>query len=130
MKILGASRKYLLYMGLASERHLPIANFRVSRALVRCTIIGSQLALATIFAVNITREWERGLYAVVFPLHLFLLISSKLCIYTVLAVKTDRIAELIDYLQHVVDARKFVAAAVAVWTFDDFSNFKRSWIFA
>lgn len=104
--ILGTTKKCLLYLGLTSERHVPIGSARVPRTLIRCLIIGSQSVFVAISVIGVMQEWERGLYAIIYPLHLLLVVSSKLCIYTVFSIQTDRIAGLIGYLQDVVDERK------------------------
>lgn len=115
MKILSISQKCLRFVGLGRQRDIPVAGKRVSRTLARCIIIGGQLMLAIIFAFNLIGEWERGLYAIVFPLHSVLLVAIKLSIYVVLIAKAERMAGLIDHLQSVIEWRMFCATTFLAW---------------
>lgn len=111
MEILSISQKCLRYVGLGHEQDIPIAGKRVPRTLVRCIIIGGQFLFAAMFAAVVKCEWKRGVFAIVFPLHMSVLVLMKLSIYVVLIAKTDAIADLIEYLQDIVGRRKFIAKA-------------------
>lgn len=107
MKILGTSQKCLRFVGLGRERDVQIGSKSISRTSVRCLIIGGQITFAVIFVIILLHALSRGLYAIVFPLHSIFIVLIKLLIYVVLILKTDQIAEIIDYLQDIVVKRKF-----------------------
>lgn len=106
MKILGISDKCLQYAGLGIAPHFQVANERVSRAFVRCVVIGGQLAGVNMFAMIVKTNMALGLQAILFPLHVIVLSTIKISVFVVLMTKSTRMAELGDYLQRVVDKRK------------------------
>lgn len=108
MEILSTSKKCLRYVGLGGERHFSIANVRVSRTTVRCLILGCQLSYGTIFVGMVIKDRHLGLQQILFPLHLIFLTTIKISIYSVLMVKSDRIAQLVGYLQKVVNKSRSI----------------------
>lgn len=113
MKILGLAQNCLRYVGLGSEQTILIAGKRVPRAAIRGSVVISQLFLAGAYLSMAIQNWSVGLYAILFPLHLFLMVITKMLIYVVLLAKANQIAESIDSFQSVVDMRKlFVHFAV------------------
>lgn len=109
MKILNLARNCLRHVGLGAEQTILIAGKRVPRAAIRGGVVIGQLFLATAYLSMAIQNWSVGLYAVLFPLHLFLMVITKMLIYVVLLVKADQIAESIDSFQSVVEMRKFFA---------------------
>lgn len=107
MRILGMSRLCLLYIGLGSQSYVPIFGYNVPRALIRLFVILAQISFATLQFLVGREKCNEGLYAILFPMHLMVLFTMKALIYGVLIVKTNRITELIDYLQEVVTTRTY-----------------------
>lgn len=106
MEVLSFSRKCLQFAGLGTDRHIHAGGKRVPRMLVRCIILGAELSVAAMFAMLVNQNWKHGLQAILFPLHMQLLAIVKIAFYTTLMVKSARMAELIDYLNDVVDKRE------------------------
>lgn len=66
----------------------------------------TQVSFIAMQSLIVIRDLRHGIFAALFPIHTFLLLVTKLSDYTVLMVKSDRIAELNGYMQVVVDTRK------------------------
>lgn len=105
-KILGITRMCLRYVGLGSEQTILFARLCVPRAALRASIIMSQIIPALAYMSIMMSDWAVGLYAILLPLHFFVMVVAKNLIYVVLLIRTDRIAESIAFLQDVVDMRK------------------------
>lgn len=114
-KILGASKTCLLIVGLSSDKFVPIGGYNVPRSLVRFIVVLGQLSFAAMQIIILIRNLKLGLYAILFPVHVILLFFMKVSIYVVLMIKTDRITELIDYMQDVIDKSRF--RGFVCWTF-------------
>ena len=108
MEILRECKKLLFYGGLGTEQYVHIGRKRIPRTMIRATIIFFQLLLAGLtFIVSIKSFFKRGLAETLFPLQCSLLGSIKCSVYCVLLWKTNEIAQLIDYVQMVVQRRMF-----------------------
>lgn len=107
MKVLGMSKLCILYVGLGKENFIPIYGYKVPRLLPRLFILLAKSSFATAQLLISIDRWNDGLHAVLFPLHAMVVFLIKTSIYAVLITKTDQIAEIIDYLQEVVDKRAY-----------------------
>lgn len=115
MKILTNCKTLLSCIGLTNELTISIGvKYKIPRVLLRCfTIV--VLVLGTIFEILLCVKYkESGIYAVLFPLHITITILSMLLIYVGLLWRTSEIVELIDYMEMVVNQRKFL---IFLWVF-------------
>lgn len=105
MKILDGCRAALSYLGLGADTLVRLGGFSVPRALIRATIISAQIVCIVLAAIVCAKHYNHGLQVILIQVHVMLLFLSRLSIYVALALKTDEITGMLDYLQMVVDER-------------------------
>lgn len=107
MKILKACKRFLSYAGLGHEQYVTIGGKSVPRMLIRAIYTAMLLTLSTINLIRCFMAYPIGPQAMLYPVLCFTLDINKFAVYRVLLYNTDRIAELIDYLETVVERRRF-----------------------
>lgn len=105
MRILNICKLCLGYAGLGKEEAVTICGRSVPRSFIRFFIVSSQVFFVTMEVLVLRKNLTSGLNAILYPLHLMLLYAMKGCVYVVLVNKSGTIAELIDYMQDVIDER-------------------------
>lgn len=105
MKILRDCKRYMSYSGLDIRKTINIGGVQFSRTFIRTLIFSIQFLLDFIELINFINNYGHGLKAILFPLHCVILYTMKLAIYIVLLTKTNQIAELMDYLEMIVNKR-------------------------
>lgn len=107
MKILSECKRFLSYGGLDTDQFIHINGKRIPRALPRTIIILALLLLGISAIINCIINYADGLQAILFPLDILLVVIMKLTSYVALLCQTEKIAELIEYLQMVIQQRMF-----------------------
>lgn len=106
MKILSECKLSLSLAGLGNADFVDIRGKRIPRWMTRAYTLFGQFVLGGIALINSINKYSLGLHAVIYPFHGVVVVITKLAIYIVLMAKTERIAELIDYLEMVVNQRR------------------------
>lgn len=106
MQILGSAKKMLIYLGLGRDYHADIGGFKIPKPVIWLWLLFTQVYFAGMQVIVIIINHAGGLPAILFPAHCISLIIMKSTIYTVLVLKTQKMWELIDYLQDVVTIRE------------------------
>lgn len=107
IKILSGCKMFLSFAGLGNSDCVYFGEKRIPRWIARAFTILGQFILGGIALTNsIGNYYKDGLPGVIYPFHSVVVVVTKLAIYIVLMAKTERIAELIDYLEMVVNQRR------------------------
>lgn len=103
MEILHKSRRVLAYAGLCSDIIVKIHILRIPRAFIRIGYV-STLGLCLILNVRSCFANEHSFIAILLPVGVVISCVSMILIYVNLALKTQTITRLLDYLQHFIDS--------------------------
>ena len=114
MKILQECKRLLSYGGLGTEQYVNIGGKRVPRAMIRAIPISMLILGAISQSIIVVNSIDLGLLPVLIPTHSFLHYMIKCVVYCILLWKTNEIARLIDYIEMVIQRRRF---------FDNFFSF-------
>lgn len=112
MNILSECKTILTYAGLTETKHIEIAGRMINRTLIRMTMICLLFTALVIEFIVCLKGRHKSVDNVLLPLHLGLSCLASLFIYVRLMMKADKIHELIEYLEDVVNKRNFW------WIFD------------
>lgn len=109
MKILKVCKRFLSFAGLGADEYVNIGGKNVPRMLIRAIYTAMLLTLSTINMIRCFMAYPIGPQAMLYPVLCFTLDMDKFAVYRVLLYNTDRIAELINYLEAVVERRMFIS---------------------
>lgn len=108
MKILQETKRLLAWGGLGRDTTIYAGGYRIPRWVPRFIVIFGHVVLFTVHSIKIYNYYPYGLEALLFPVHCIALNNMKLSVYCVLVYKTPLINELMDYLEVVVNERRFL----------------------
>lgn len=108
MEILVDTSRILAYSGLGIEQTVNIGGIHIPRAFIRVSIMSSPILFGIAEFCICVKSYAIGIQAILYPFHSLMINIMKLAAYSVLIGKTNKIAELIEYLQMVVDRREFL----------------------
>lgn len=80
---------------------------RIARFMARIVLSSILILLAYVQWNHIIENNAYGVQAILFPIHCLLIFVMKLATYIVFIAKTEKISELIEYLELVVNKRRF-----------------------
>lgn len=106
MKILQECKQFLSCAGLGTEQYVHIGGKRIPRMMIRATLTFVLLSGAILQYINTINSFADGIQAMLFPIHFLIHNSMKWAVYCVFLWKTNKIAELIDRVETVVNRRK------------------------
>lgn len=104
--ILQELKRILSYQGLGIDQYDEIRGYRIPRMMIRATFIFGVFSMATIQIINIWNSRDLGLQVMLLPVQLLLHIVIIGAVYLFLNYKTDKIADLMDKFEMVVQRRK------------------------
>lgn len=107
MEILGECQLFMSYAGLSINKFVNIGGKHLPTTIIQTLILSALISFVCIQLTNSVNNITIGLQAMLFPVHCLVLVSIKLVTFIVLMVKNGEIAELIEYLQIVVNQRMF-----------------------
>lgn len=109
MKILAQSLKIVSFAGLANVKHVQIGGKGIPQILVRVVIFGT-LVLCIILQVFVCiHRYASGLTDALLPLGISMTFTAMTLTHLTLAWKADKIAQLMAFLQHVVQQSKITS---------------------
>lgn len=111
MQVLGQCKRFLSYGGLSNQPSIHFGCASVPISISRSVVIGSQLLLMLAAALSTVHKYAVSLKAIIFPVYTFLIVAIKLATYIDALSKIDKIDEIFDYLQAVVNKREFATMA-------------------
>lgn len=111
MQVLNKNRKMLTYFGLGISEDVRIFNKNITRKVVQFTfILGLTLGLLMSGLLVVTKYNSEPLVAILMPMCTLLTYLSEMLVYISLLIKIQRISQLFDYIQNLVDASKLPSA--------------------
>lgn len=105
MRILKECKRFLSFAGLAVDKDVNVGGQKIPRIIPRAVLLLVLISLSISEIVIAVHCYSIDLQLFLYPMGCLLFFAVKLAIYTVLILKTNEIAELIDYLQMVVTLR-------------------------
>lgn len=123
MKILRACRLVLAQTGLSNEKFACFTSRNVSPKYIRFISLSIQLSHMLMQMYHCIRDYSNGITAILLPFHLVIAATVQLFVYFSLILQSDQIAELLNFIQRVVDERmEYSSLYVTMYSYE--KNYK------
>lgn len=116
MEVLTQTKRFFAYLGLGNENGVVVRNTHISKGTIRVFLMFIQVCFAFPEILNCVNNYAIGLHAIMISIHRLIHYVVHLTTYVIWVTKMGKFAELVDYLQQVIDKRmyRFLAFAMMI----------------